>query len=146
MSTADQVFQYLDRENYRPTKTDENVVQFKIEGGTFFVLLDPNDPTFFRLVFPNFFPINNEADRQRALRVADIATARCKAGKVFLNENNVWATVEQFYASPEQFFAVFQRSLSALRFTVAVFAEEINKPAGAGVPVAQPAGTPPRPS
>ena len=101
---------FLQGEGYRPEKSPENMdvewVLFKSEGKAYLILLD-KDMGFFRLVFPNFWSIDNDAERQKAFIAADYANNQTKVAKVHTQANNVWASIKMFCSSPEQFKGYF---------------------------------------
>lgn len=82
---------------------------------------------FFRLVYPGFWPIESQAERIKVEKAALEATGGTKVAKVFTVDDNVWATLELFCASPEAVKPVFSRALSALRSAVNRFREEMHK-------------------
>lgn len=98
---------------------------FKAEGRTYAILIDERDREFFRLVFPNFWPIESKQKRVEVEQAALQATAKTKVTKIFPVRNNVWASIEMFCSPPEVFRPVFTRSRSALRAAVGTFAEKM---------------------
>jgi len=116
---------YLMEQGFRPEVLDGRLVTFMSEGGKYAILVDENDAGYFRLIFPNFWSIRDEAERIRVLKAADYATAETKVAKVFTVRDNVWAAIEAFPASPEQFKATFPRSMDALRLSVRKFLERV---------------------
>jgi hypothetical protein len=78
---------------------------------------------YVRLVYPNFWTIESADERTRALQAAQNATAKTKSAKVYVVSENVWASIEAFYATPESFRAVLVRSLQALKAGVNAFVE-----------------------
>ncbi len=116
---------FLQKEGYSPTIDSDGDVIFKSEGRTYAILIDERDEDFFRIVFPNFWPIENSQERQKVEQAALQATAETKVAKVFPVRENVWASIEMFCSPPEVFKAVFARSMSALRAAVGTFAEKM---------------------
>ncbi len=116
---------FLEEEGYSPTIDSDGDVIFKSEGRTYAILIDERDEDFFRIVFPNFWPIENSQERQKVEQAALQATAETKVAKVFPVRENVWASIEMFCSPPEVFKAVFARSMSALRAAVGTFAEKM---------------------
>ncbi|MEL6348626.1 MAG: hypothetical protein AAFV53_36315, partial [Myxococcota bacterium] len=123
---------FLKAEGYIPQVDGDGDVVFKKEGTTFFIDIAENDPEYFRIVCPNFWSIDNEEERARALHSSSRATARGKVAKVFLVRDNTWASVEQFVAQPEDFKGIFDRSMSALQNGIGLFVEEMRKANGEG--------------
>ena len=117
---------FLTKEGYHPELDKDGDVVFKSEGKTYLIIADENDPVYFRLIFPNFWAIESEPERQKVLVAADHASSRTKVAKVYTTQNNnVWASVEVFLAKPEEFSAIFQRSMNALQASIANFVEKM---------------------
>ena len=83
------------------SKTSDLV--FKYEGGNYLLVADADDEAFVRVIFPNFWPLESDAECAAALQAISIVNSRCKAAKVYTtNDNsNVVAAVE-FLISPDQ--------------------------------------------
>jgi hypothetical protein len=118
---------FLRGEGYVPEDGPDGHLVFKVEGRTYLIIVDEADEDFFRIVFPNFWSVENEEDRVKIEGAALHATAGTKVAKVFPVRDNVWATIEIFCSPPEGFKTVFQRSMSALRAGVATFAEKMRE-------------------
>jgi hypothetical protein len=114
---------FLDHEGYRPAIDKDGDLMFKIEGKTYFVFVDEDDEEFFRLVFPNFWSIEDEDERARAYVAAHDATAQTKVAKVFVVKDDTWATLELFCDPPETVKAVLPRGLLAVQSAVDTFAQ-----------------------
>lgn len=111
------IVDHLSREGYRPEIDEDGDVRFKVEGRTCFVIFD-DDPTFFRLAFANFWPIENERERALVMEACSHASMTTKVVKVFTVNDNVWASVELFVAPPNAVLHVLQRSIAALQVGV----------------------------
>jgi hypothetical protein len=118
---------FLTEEGYGPKIDAEGDVTFKYEGGLYFVGVDEKDEQFFRIGYPNFWSIENEAERVKAFQAANYASERTKVAKVFVVRNNTWASVEMFCASPEVFKGVFARCLKAIQVSVQNFREKMQE-------------------
>jgi hypothetical protein len=106
---------HLTEEGFRPKVDEDGDVTFKYEGGNYFIRVDENDPTFFQVNFPNFWPIESEEERKHAYMAASLVAMECKVAKVYVVEDDVWVSVELFFESPEQFKRVFGRAMHALQ-------------------------------
>jgi hypothetical protein len=115
--------EYLKEEGYLPMIDQDGDVAFKAEGRNYFIQVNETDPEFFRLAFPNFWEIESEEERVRAFAAASQASFETKVAKVYLVNDNTWASTEIFVAKPEDFKPLFKRSLSALKVSVDTFAE-----------------------
>lgn len=116
---------FLAEEGYAPKIDNDGDVLFKFEGGTYFIAVSEKDEVFFRIVFPNFWPIESEQERVRALLAAASATAETKVAKVFLVRDDTYASIEMFCSPPDTFKPVFRRCLNALRASVEHFREKM---------------------
>ena len=123
MSKAELFKKYLAEEGYSPKADSDGDITFKYEGLTFCLFAAENDKEFFRLALPNFWSIDNEEERRKVLAAANTATASIKVGKVFMVNNNVWASVELLIDPIEGFGKVFRRSLSIISACVQRFRE-----------------------
>jgi hypothetical protein len=112
---------FLTEEGYAPKLDSDGDVTFKFEGGFYIIIVDEKDPEYFRLAFPGFWSIDNDAERAKASMAALWATGQTKVAKVFLAKENTYATIEMFCSPPDVFKAVFRRSLSALKAAVETF-------------------------
>lgn len=113
----------LEQEGYRPTIDKDGDLMFKIEGKTYFVFAEEDDAEFFRLVFPNFWAIENEDERARAYVAAHDATAQTKVAKVFVVNDDTWACLELFCDPPETVKTVLTRGIAAVQAAVDTFAQ-----------------------
>ena len=122
---AEMYHEYLIDEGYAPKIDSDGDVVFKFEGGNYLLLLDEKDEEFFRLVFPGFWSIESEQERAMATQAALAATAQTKVVKVFLVDDNTWASIEMFCNPPESFKSVFLRCIRALQAGVQNFKEKM---------------------
>lgn len=118
---------YLRSEGYLPEVDRDGDIVFKVEGGSYILFANDKDREYFSLLFPNFWPIENERERTVAYAAACQTTATTKVAKVYLVGDNVSASVELIFGDPEQFKAVFKRALVTLQGSVAVFAEKMRE-------------------
>lgn len=126
-SRREVIMEYLREEGYVPKIDDDGDVMFKCEGRTYYVILDASDEQFYRLVFPNFWSIDDDAERSGVVAAAQAATAKTKVAKVFPVKDDTWASIELFLPNPESFTQVFSRSMSALRAVVQSFRDAMEQ-------------------
>lgn len=105
---------YLEEEGYKPEIDSDGDVQFKAEGKTYFINVVEDDPTYFRVVLANIWPIESEEERHQVLIAMDYSNAKAKVTKSYMVKDNVWVGIEIFLPRPEDFSAVFPRCMSAL--------------------------------
>lgn len=118
---------FLSEEGYAPKLDEDGDVAFKCEGLNYLILIDEDDDEYFHLVFPGFWPIESEAEREQVLQAAAQATANTKVAKVFPVRDTTWAAIEMFCDPPESFKPVFRRSMSALRAGVQSFVDKMRE-------------------
>lgn len=106
---------FLAEEGFVPKIDADGDVIFKFEGRLFYINVSDTDEAYFRLVFPNFWDIESEAEREKAYEAAHNASAQTKVAKVYLVKDGTWAAVEMFCSPPEVFKPALQRGLSALQ-------------------------------
>jgi hypothetical protein len=124
---ANMYLEYLKSEGYCPHLDDDGDVVFKYEGRHYAILIDPKDAGYFRLVFPNFWAIEDEESRYRAIVAAHHATSRVKVAKVFVVRDDTWVSIELFCSPPQVFQDVFERALGAIQAAVKAFLEQIHE-------------------
>lgn len=116
---------FLQSKGYIPALDSDGDVTFKTSMGgrslSLFIEASGTDAQFFRVVLPNIWPIESEAERQKVLAACNAANAKLKVAKVYMSGDNVWVAVELFLATPDQYQAVFDRSLSVLSQAVDTF-------------------------
>lgn len=118
---------FLRREGYVPEIDKDNDVKFKAEGMTYYIMVDENDELFFRIIFPGFWSVENQGERDKAEKAALHATAQTKVAKVFMVGDNVHAAIELFCSPPDVYRPVFQRSMSALQTAVQTFVQKMRE-------------------
>jgi len=122
---TEKVIDHLGKEGFRPQVDQDGDILFKVEGFTYFIGLSEDDPTYFRVCFPNFWEIESEEERQRALEASGHATARCKGAKVFVVRDDTWATMEAFYLTVDEFLEMFERNLGAVQAAASIFRQRM---------------------
>jgi len=123
---AEMYFDFLTTEGFNP-EMEEGFIRFRTDEGVFLVVVDAEDEEYFRLIFPNFWPIENGAERLQVLAACDAATGETKVAKIFTVRDNVWGTIELFLERSEYFRGVFQRCMRALNVAVATFVEKMRE-------------------
>jgi hypothetical protein len=116
---------YLADNGYRPEIDDDGDVRFMKEGGNYFIHAPESDETFFRVVYPNFWPIESEEERTQVYAACNHANARVKVAKVFTVRDNVWASLELLFADDKAFEPIFERGVGLLQYAVSEFANHM---------------------
>ncbi len=115
----------LAEEGFRPSSDADGDMQFKFEGGTYFVMLTADDDEYYQLVYPNFWPLESGDDRLNALVICDLLNRALKLVKLYTLADTVWAGVESAHATPEAFMHMLPRSLGYLQDAVRAFGQEM---------------------
>ena len=118
---------YLKSEGFSPSLDDDGDVMFKYEGGTYFIIVDEKDQEFFAVLYPNFWEIESENEREQALLAAKEATRSAKVAKVYLIEDNtdVSLSAEVFLKTPSDFKGIFHRMMSSMTAARKVFVDKM---------------------
>jgi len=106
--------EYLKTEGYTPEVDSDGDVRFKYNGCLYFIQIQENDPEFFRILRPNIWRVESEAERSKVLVAVNASNVETKLVKFFTLQDNVHADIEQLVASPEDFKGFFKRAMFAL--------------------------------
>jgi hypothetical protein len=119
---------FLREEGYSPSIDSDGDIQFKIQGKSYYVIINGNDVEYFYILYPNFWSANTAQRRQLAARAASYASGRTKVARAYLGTNNyVSATSEVFLNDPEDYRYFFSRMLTSLTTVVDYFEEYIEE-------------------
>ncbi|PYE52035.1 T3SS (YopN, CesT) and YbjN peptide-binding chaperone 1 [Deinococcus yavapaiensis] len=113
-SHAERIAAFLRDEGFRPTVDEDGDVYFKFEGRVYYVVVNEEDPSFFRVLAPFFWSLDDADERRRALTVTNEVQCRFKVGRFFVSDDGVSAVVDAYLPDETSFRAVLLRSLSAL--------------------------------
>ncbi|MFC4427157.1 hypothetical protein [Deinococcus navajonensis] len=106
---------FLAEEGFRPALDDEGDVIFKYEGHTYLLLTASDEPTVLTLL-PFFWPLDDAAERARAMAAAMYAHRHVRIGRVTVLEENVSASVNAYLPDESSFRAVLLSSLEGLKY------------------------------
>ncbi|MBB5235588.1 hypothetical protein [Deinococcus budaensis] len=123
---ASAVLDFLAEEGFRPQLDEDGDVFFKYEGGTYMVITSSDEPTVLTLVLPYFWPLDDAAERTRALEAAMFAHRQVRIGRVTVLENNVTASVNAYLPDGDSFRAVLLSSLDGLKYLSLKFREHMH--------------------
>ena len=110
--TLDLVKQFLAKEGFKCDAVGERAVHFKYQGMNFFCEEDTRDQSFFRLMMPNIYKI--EDDREQVLEACNTLPADMKVRKAFVEEDSVWLSIEMFLDSSPEIEDFMERCLDIL--------------------------------
>jgi hypothetical protein len=109
--------QYLKSEGYAPTIDSNGTdIDFKYQGGYYYISIDAKDPQYFCLVYPNFYELDSRSVRNDAAIAASHVSANKKVVKVWLtpDDKNVCISTEIYLKDPSDISAFLSRMLSAI--------------------------------
>jgi hypothetical protein len=121
------MMEFLAAEGYRPELDSDGDVEFKAEGKTYFAMSAEDDATYFKILLPGLWSIENEDERLRVLAACDHATRIVKVAKMSTNDDNTDGAVELFLADITNVPELFARCMSALQTAVDLFVEHMNE-------------------
>lgn len=124
------VFEYLIGEGYRPKYDADGDVVVKREGKTYAVVFEESDPMYYRVIYPNFWSLDDELEHERALVAASRVNAKMKCAKILPSAEfrvgaNVSATVELYAVDVDAFIAVLERAFLATEAASLAFVKEM---------------------
>ncbi len=107
--------EYLQDEGYSPKVDEDGDVSFKREGRTFYIIVDEKDLEFFRIVYPNFWPIESDDERDMVALAASYANRRTKVAKAYIDGDDTWIAAEIYIAEPGDFGRWVPRMMNAIQ-------------------------------
>ena len=122
---ATDVLDFLAEEGFRPKLDDDGDVVFKYEGGTYFVIAGHGDATVLTVLLPYFWPLEDAAERTRAMEAAMHAQKSVQIGRVTVLDENVSARINAYLPDEQSFRAVLLRSIDGLHYLARVFRDHM---------------------
>ncbi|MGE4088380.1 MAG: hypothetical protein AB7F93_09870 [Immundisolibacter sp.] len=105
----------LELEGYKPSADADGNLRIEHERWLICLCRDARDPEYFRLLLPNFWPVENDAERARAERAADRVNRQIKVAKVYSGSGrSMWVAVELFIAEPGYAAPILMRCIRLL--------------------------------
>ncbi len=126
---ADLYLAHLRDEGYRPELDDDGDVRFKSEGFTIYVICQESDASYFQMLLPGMWTIDDDEELGRALLASTKVTREVKTVKVYVSSNRkrVDASIEAFMDPITDFKAVFERYLGVLKHCTNRFKEAMHE-------------------
>lgn len=102
---------YLRGEGYTPSIDSDGDVAFESDDLDFYIIVNDSDPEYFNLLFPGFYSIDTQEERQRAADAISVVNRTKKVAKIYMNtsETTVSAAAEVFVREPADFKVTFTR-------------------------------------
>ena len=123
------LFSMLQEEGYGNVRTDEDgQLVFQLDGSTYLFSLDNNDPGYIRLLFPNFWSIDSDDERARAMVACNQVTLDCKCASVSIGSDSVTAEVQLLLPTGGTLDGTYvRRILSMISTAVSYFMEQMSR-------------------
>jgi len=121
-------FEFLREEGYLPSIDPEGDILFKVSGNSYFIIIDENDPLFFRIytgVSLGTFPA------EAALAAANYSNMRSKVAKVYIASDGRSAAIntELLLSEQHNFKPVLSRALALMRLAESIFFTQLREAA-----------------
>jgi hypothetical protein len=119
---------YLREEGYFPSIDADGDILFKIQGRSYYIIINAEDAEYFVVLYPSFWSADTAAKRRQATLAAAYATGWTKVARAYLNTSNyVSATAEVFLNDPEDYRYIFPRMLRTIDAVVDSFEEYLDR-------------------
>ena len=113
---------YLNSEGFPASIDSDGDIIFKSEGLDYALCFDRKDANFAKLILPNIWEINEQAELHQALIQLDNINRKLKVVKGHTVKDTVWLTVEFFYNDGAQITFFVKRMILLLAHAAMVFA------------------------
>lgn len=123
MRFFDLMKEYLANEGYRYDIDSDGDIHFKYEGVNLYFTDNGDDQSFFRIIMPNIYEVEN--NREKVLEAVNAVCRDIKVVKAFLLRDSLWLAVEMFIDGTPDVGDFFSRCLGALMAARKKAAEEI---------------------
>lgn len=126
MKTTELVKDWLATQGFKYNVDADGDVQFKYQTIPMYVLADPNDPLFLRIVISNIYDVNDD-NRSKVYEALNGVNAGIKAIKAFCQEDNVFLAIEMYIDSEPDINDYIERCLDILVASLKKFADLIRE-------------------
>ena len=113
MTTADLVKNFLSSEGYRYEVDGDGDIKFKYEGSTLYFTVSSDDESFFRVIMPGVYKVDN--NRGKVLEAVNAVARDLKVVKAFLVDDMLCLSVEMFIDSSPELEDFFSRCMRLLK-------------------------------
>ena len=123
---AERIAEHRVKEGFRP-KIEAGDVELKYEGNTLWVMLSEKDAAYYRVMCFGIWPTESEAERMAAYRAASEVGKGTKGVKIFLDDDNVTASVDMLVPDVESLLKVLVRGIELCGAGVARFGNAVQR-------------------
>lgn len=112
MKATELLKNWLSEQGFKSEIDKDGDLAFKYQGANLFCTNDENDLSFFRILMPNIYKV--EDNRDKVLEAANMVTRDIKVVKAFLVEDRLWLAVEMFLGENQNIDSFVERCLNIL--------------------------------
>jgi hypothetical protein len=119
---------YLRTEGYSPEVDSDGDIKFKAEGRTLYIIVNDSDLEYFKILYPYFWEIESEAEREKVAEVASYTTRTTKLARVYMvadDDTSIDACI--FIEKPEDFKNHFKRIVDVVLAARRKFIDKMNE-------------------
>ena len=119
------IVSFLREEGFSPSVDEDNSINFKKEGVSYWIDIDESAPFYTELHRSGFSC--KTADKDKVIRACNETNRTIKSVKAIMKTTTVSIVLEAFYKTPEEFKYTFYRSIKELDKAYSRCKEEYNK-------------------
>ena len=121
------IIKALDSLKFKNSVDDDGYIFFESESGNYYIECSNDDPDFFHLIFPAFYEIKTNAQRNKVLKACNLVNSTLKFAKFFVYNDDVYASVESFQSLNSDFEKIIERSITAIDIGLKEFSDSLDK-------------------
>lgn len=111
-------------QGYEP-QVSGNVITFESNGSKYAIPRDPDDLSYYRVIYPDFWTVTSSEEREAVLVLSNLAARRCKGVRIFFDSEikSASASSEMLFNEPADFVFHFPRILGMIQDGVELFVD-----------------------
>jgi hypothetical protein len=119
---------HLRGEGYSPEIDSDGDIKFKAEGRTLYIIVYDDDLEYFNIVYPYFWEIESETEREKVAESASYVTRTTKLVRVYMeDDNDTSIDASIFIEKPEDFKIHFERMVDVILIARRKFIDQMNE-------------------
>jgi len=119
---VDNLLNYLVSEGFPAQSDADGDLVFKSEGLDYALCFDKDDRHFAKVILPNVWQINDQAELNQALLMLDNVNRKLKVVKGYTVKDTIWFAVEVFQTDQTQLIVFIKRIIRLLAHAARIFA------------------------
>lgn len=121
------ILKYLKEQGYHVKVDKDGDIVFKCESMNLAIIVDDDDEDFFRLILPNFWEIESEAELDQVLLASSEINHEIKLIKITTSDMETHANVEMLITSAQDIIKIFEKSLRCIQHATYRFSEKMRE-------------------